>query len=111
MDDAALFALAKIDPDRRPDIGEPVKPKLITDSDGLPFIDYLGMAIENYWAAPSSWALELHRDAVHRPLVDSREEPRMWKKYRWVADYHNRAVQRYERGSAPLCIADVEPPL
>jgi hypothetical protein len=71
--------------------GAPQAEFLIADQDGVVFIDYLRMLLDEL---DPIHQLEHHRTVVERKLAAHRKEGRIWEKYRWVAEYHNHFCRR-----------------
>jgi hypothetical protein len=59
---------------------------LIVDQDGVAFIDYLKMILDEL---DPMQELERHRSIVEGKLAAHQQDGRKWEKYRWVAEYHN----------------------
>lgn len=64
---------------------------LIVDRDGVVFIDYLKMLLDELDPIAD---LERHRAVVEEKLAAHRNDGRKWEKYRWVAEYHNHFCER-----------------
>jgi hypothetical protein len=71
--------------------GSPQAEFLIVDQDGVVFIDYLKILLDEL---DPIHELEHHRAVVEEKLAAHRSEGRKWEKYRWVAEYHNHFCRR-----------------
>ena len=71
------------------------------DEDRLAFVDYLGATFTIDPEPELAEVLAKHRDAVMLQLDASKTNLRRWSKHRWVAEYHNATVERYETSSRP----------
>lgn len=65
---------------------------LLHDGDGLTFINYLGVLLDEL-DDPTPVVVG-HRDLTILRLHRHRDDKRVWEKYRWVAEYHNAFVDR-----------------
>lgn len=61
---------------------------LLRDLDGQVFLDYLSCVITDF-DPPNTQLLAAHKIAVEAKLDEYRVKPSVWRKYRWVAAYHN----------------------
>jgi hypothetical protein len=64
--------------------------RLRRDRDGLAFVDYLQVVLED--PADVTPRLRLHREQITRALAASADDRRVWEKYQWLADYHNAVI-------------------
>ena len=64
---------------------------LIVDQDGVVFIDYLKILLDEF---DPFHELEQHRAAIEEKLANHRDDSRKWDKYRWLAEYHNHFCER-----------------
>lgn len=62
---------------------------LLKDPDGQLFVNYLGCTFDDDPENPRFDELKLHKDAVETKLDEYRNQPPLWSKYAWVANYHN----------------------
>jgi len=89
------------------DYGEPTESPenglLLQDTDGLVFIDYLSLVFDEVDPHP---VLLMHRDRVISRLERHRSNPRVWEKYRWVAEYHNHTCRLRLPGDDALLVPD-----
>ena len=76
-----------------PKMDAPQNFELLRDADGRLFVDYLGLLFDEI-DDPVSGLLE-HRDLVLSALEDTRAQPGVFSKYRWMADYHDAVCHRY----------------
>lgn len=79
---------------------------LRVDQDGIVFIDYLKMLLDEVDPIDD---LRRHRLVVEEKLVATRNESRKWGKYRWVAEYHNDFCERLGRGELCIVSPDASP--
>jgi hypothetical protein len=61
---------------------------VLRDTDGQYFVDYLSTIFREDGEIYLD-ELRNHRAAVSEKLASHRDEPPIWSKYRWVANYHN----------------------
>jgi hypothetical protein len=61
---------------------------VLRDSDGQYFVDYLSTIFREDGEIHLD-ELRVHRSVVSEKLASHRDEPSIWSKYRWVANYHN----------------------
>ena len=76
------------------------------DVDGVGFVNYLSLAVSQFVeqrldAIP---ILAQHRDSVKKMLKKSRNDPMVWAKYRWVAQYHDFFCRTWFSKEAELLI-------
>ncbi len=69
------------------------------DTDKVPFIDYLGVIVDEL--APREGEvpifLNMHRKLIQQGLASSRTNRSIYTKYRWLKKYHNETVRRKVR--------------
>ena len=71
---------------------------LYRDSDGKVFINYLdSVLIAEDEIGPSYEELLKHKEVVERCLSEHKNNPLIWSKYAWVANYHNFFCEQYPR--------------
>lgn len=58
------------------------------DADGQYFVDYLKAVVpaEGYFRKN---AMKTHKPKIEHKLKEHKDDPRIWSKYMWVAQYHN----------------------
>ena len=61
---------------------------VLRDLDGQYFVDYLSTIFREDGGIHLN-ELQEHRRVVSEKLASHRDEPSIWSKYRWVANYHN----------------------
>jgi hypothetical protein len=61
---------------------------LLRDVDGQVFVNYLG-AIFDDLNTPRLGELEKHKNGIEGKLERYKNEPPLWSKYAWAANYHN----------------------
>ena len=73
------------------DLWSPHHTDLLEDpSDGQLFVNYLGVAMENYPDIPVDYQLlEEHGERVGEALRTHQPRTHVWRKYAWLATYHN----------------------
>ena len=62
---------------------------MLKDTDGQLFVNYLGATYDDDPESPDWSKISQHRIAVEGSLEKFRENPPIWSKYAWVANYHN----------------------
>jgi len=62
---------------------------LLKDADGQLFVNYLGATYDESPESPDWGRLASHKAAVEKELTRFKENPPIWSKYAWVANYHN----------------------
>jgi hypothetical protein len=62
---------------------------LLKDVDGQLFVNYLGAAYDEEPELPDWSKILQHQRAVEASLDKFKENPPIWSKYAWVANYHN----------------------
>lgn len=62
---------------------------IVTDTDGIAFINYLYAPLGLDDRQGSRKATETHKKQIVVGLRKTRNDPRIWAKYWWVASYHN----------------------
>jgi len=71
--------------------------ELLRDVDGQIFLNYLdGILIAEDERGPFYEELQKHKDIVEQKLDEFANNPIIWSKYAWVANYHNYFCDQYE---------------
>jgi hypothetical protein len=74
----------------------PQSTDLYRDSDGKVFINYLdSVLIAEHESGPFYAELLKHKEVVERSLSEHKNNPVIWSKYGWVANYHNFFCEQY----------------
>jgi len=73
---------------------------ILIDSDGKPFVNYLAVLFEDSdstedYVTPWNW-LKVHKKHIEQNLVDYQDNPYVWSKYKWLAEYHNFFCTEYK---------------
>jgi hypothetical protein len=78
---------------------------LLEDDDGVVFIDYLSLLLDE--PEQLDPAFLMHRKRVLDGLARHRSDRRVWDKYRWVAEYHNHTCRLLVPGKNHLLVPEV----
>jgi hypothetical protein len=80
---------------------------LLRDVDGQIFVNYLGAIFDDDLSRPRIRELENHKKAIEEKLQRHKNEPPLWSKYAWAANYHNFICQE-QGGSYVGYMVDAE---
>jgi hypothetical protein len=79
---------------------------ILVSEDGEAFLDYLSVLLDDEEADVHA-ELVRHKASIERALERYSARPEIWKKYRWLAGYHNYFCTRNYRGMTGLLISRV----
>jgi hypothetical protein len=91
----AVDALSELPGEEDP-AGHAARSQLLTDKDGVVFVDYLAGALQVDPSFDLAGQLTIHRDVVIEELERNQGNSSRWSKYRWVADYHDSICTDYD---------------
>jgi hypothetical protein len=91
----AVDALSELPGEEDP-AGHAARSQLLTDEDGIVFVDYLAGALQVDPSFDLAGQLTIHRDVVIEELERNQGNSSRWSKYRWVADYHDSICTDYD---------------
>ncbi len=73
----------------------PLSRAILKDSDGILFVNYLAMFLDEDERPSAIDHVKNHKDQIEKALTEYKQDPYIWTKYRWVANYHNYVCKEF----------------